>query len=130
MDDRHRAWYFRRINQHADPRKTARPSRHCVDPSARRELAFSNLSARCNGFAALLAALLHCCIPAAVAQTVPLYGTTVVRFATAEESRLRLGTRDAFVAALSEYDRSARTGRRGAVPEADFLAFAAGQALD
>jgi hypothetical protein len=53
-----------------------------------------------------------------------------VRFATAEESRLRLGTRDTFVAALSEYDRSARTGRRGAVPEAEFLAFAAGQALD
>ena len=66
----------------------------------------------------------------AAAQTVPLYGATVARFATAEESRLRLGTRDAFVAAMSDYDRSARTGRRGAVSEADFLAFAAGQALD
>lgn len=66
----------------------------------------------------------------AAAQTVPLYGATVARFATAEESRLRLGTRDAFVAAMSDYDRSARTGRRGTVSEADFLAFAAGQALD
>ena len=47
------------------------------------------------------------------AQTVPLYGPTVARFATAEESRLRLGTRDSFVAALSEYDRAARTGKRG-----------------
>jgi hypothetical protein len=66
----------------------------------------------------------------AVAQTAPLYQATVVRFATAEESRLRLGTRDDFVAALGEYDRSARTGRRGAVSEKDFLAFAAEQALD
>jgi hypothetical protein len=66
----------------------------------------------------------------AVAQTVPFYGSTAARFATAEESRLRLGTRDAFVAAMSEYDRSARTGRRGAVSEAEFLSFAAGQALD
>jgi len=54
----------------------------------------------------------------------------MVRFATAEESRLRLGTRDAFVAAMSDYDRSARTGRRGAVSESEFLSFAAGQALD
>ena len=64
------------------------------------------------------------------AQTVPLYGPTVARFATAEESRLRLGTRDSFVAALSEYDRAARTGKRGPVSEAEFLSFAAGQALD
>ena len=53
-----------------------------------------------------------------------------MRFATAAESRLRLGTRDDFVAALSAYDRSARTGRRGAVTENEFLEFAAGQALD
>jgi hypothetical protein len=70
------------------------------------------------------------CVSAAVAQTVPLYGATVVRFATAEESRLRLGTRDAFVAAMSEYDRDARTGRRAPVSEAEFLTFAAGQAVD
>jgi len=68
-------------------------------------------------------------VPAA-AQILPLHGATMVRFATAEESRLRLGTRDAFVAAMSDYDRSARTGRRGAVSESEFLSFAAGQALD
>jgi hypothetical protein len=64
------------------------------------------------------------------AQTVPLHGATVVRFATAAESRLLLGTRDAFVAAMGAYDRSARTGRRGAVTEAEFLEYAAAQALD
>ncbi len=72
---------------------------------------------------------LACIVPAA-AQTIPLYGTTVARFASAEESRLRLGTSDDFVAAMSAYDRSARTGRRGAVSENEFLMFAAGQALD
>ncbi len=64
------------------------------------------------------------------AQTIPLHGATQARFATAAESRLRLGTRDDFVAAMSPYDRSARTGRREAVTEAEFLDFAAGQALD
>ena len=68
--------------------------------------------------------------PPAGAQSVPLYGATQVRFATAAESRQLLGTRDAFVAAMSPYDRSARTGRREAVAEAEFLEFAAGQALD
>ena len=68
-------------------------------------------------------------VPAA-AQTIPLYGATQMRFATAAESRLRLGTRDSFVAALSAYDRSARTGRREAVSAAEFMEFAAGQALD
>ena len=63
----------------------------------------------------LAAWLLLCCCTPSVAQTVPLYGSTVARFATAEESRLRLGTRDAFVAALSEYDRAARTGNYNAV---------------
>lgn len=53
-----------------------------------------------------------------------------MRLASAEESRLRLGTRDTFVAAMGVYDRAARTGRAGIVPESDFLAFAAGQALD
>jgi hypothetical protein len=53
-----------------------------------------------------------------------------LRFATADESRLRLGTRDGFVVAMGAYDRSARTGRRGAVTEEEFLAYAAGQALD
>jgi hypothetical protein len=66
----------------------------------------------------------------AIAQTVSLHGATVVRFATAAESRLRLGARDAFVAAMSPYDRSARTGRRAAVAEAEFLEFSAAQALD
>ncbi len=75
----------------------------------------------------LLAVSLHTPVSA---QTVPLYGATVARFATAEESRLRLGTSDSFVAAMSDYDRSARAGRRGAVSEAEFLSFAAGQALD
>ncbi len=64
------------------------------------------------------------------AQTVPLHGRTQLRFASAAESRLLLGAHDTFVAALSPYDRSARTGRRDAVAEADFLTFAAGQALD
>jgi hypothetical protein len=84
----------------------------------------------CDKFIALAAWIILFCVSHAVAQTVPLYDSTVARFATAEESRLRLGTRDAFVAAMSEYDRSARTGRRGAVSESEFLAFAAGQALD
>jgi hypothetical protein len=79
------------------------------------------------GLAALL--VLAGIIPAA-AQAVPLYGATQLRFASAAESRLRLGTRDAFVAAMSAYDRSARTGRREAVSENEFLEFAAGQALD
>lgn len=70
-----------------------------------------------------------CMLPAA-AQTIPLHGTTQVRFATAADSRQVLMTRDAFVAAMGAYDRSARTGRRGTVTEADFLEFAAGQALD
>ena len=64
------------------------------------------------------------------AQTIPLHGATQIRFATAAESRLRLGTRDEFVAAMSPYDRAARTGRREAVTEAEFLGFAAAQALD
>jgi hypothetical protein len=64
------------------------------------------------------------------AQTIPLHGATVARFATADESRLRLGTRDAFVAAMSSYDRAARTARAGTVTEAEFLAHAAGQVLD
>ncbi len=66
----------------------------------------------------------------ATAQTVPLYGTTIARFASADESRLRLSSSDDFVAAMGAYDRSARTGRRGRVTESEFLAFAAGQALD
>ena len=78
----------------------------------------------------LAASLVLAGIVPALAQTVPLYGATQMRFATAAESRLRLGTRDAFVAAMSAYDRSARTGRREAVSEAEFMEFAAGQALD
>ncbi len=66
----------------------------------------------------------------ASAQSVPLYGATQVRFASAAESRQLLATRDAFVAAMSIYDRSARTGRREAVTEADFVQFAADQALE
>ena len=66
----------------------------------------------------------------AQAQTVPLHDATVARFATADESRLRLGTRDAFVAAMSPYDRAARTARAGTVTEAEFLAHAAAQVLD
>ena len=66
----------------------------------------------------------------ALAQTVPLHGSTQIRFATADQSRLRLGARDDFIAAMGAYDRSARMGRRGVVAEADYLAFAAGQALD
>ena len=69
-------------------------------------------------------------IATASAQTLPLYGATPVRFATAAESRQLLATRDDFVAAMSAYDRSARTGRSGAVTEAEFLKFAEEQALD
>lgn len=78
------------------------------------------------------AAALFAALPATVirAQTLPLHGSTVVRFANAEESRLRLGTRDAFVESMGAYDRSARTGRAGAVSESEFLAFAAAQALE
>ena len=64
------------------------------------------------------------------AQTVPLHGASQLRFATAAESRLRLGARDEFVATMGAYDRSARTGRRGAVAEGELLEFAAAQALD
>ena len=64
------------------------------------------------------------------AQTVTLYGATQARFATAAEGSKILSARDAFVAALSPYDRSARTGRGEAVPETEFLEFAASQALD
>ena len=84
----------------------------------------------CANTRAVFACLLLAFMAPASAQTVPLHGATQVRFASADESRLRLGTRDAFVAAMGAYDRSARTGRRGAVTEADYLAFAAGQALD
>ena len=66
----------------------------------------------------------------AQAQTVELYGATQARFASAAEGRQVLATRDAFVAALSPYDRAARTGRSDAVTAADYLEFAAGQALD
>ncbi len=69
-------------------------------------------------------------ISPASAQSVPLYGATQVRFASAAESRQLLATRDAFVAAMSIYDRSARTGRRDAVTETDFVQFAADQALE
>ena len=93
----------------------------------RRLLVASSVLLRGFGLAAWLA--LAGIVPAA-AQTILLYGATQIRFATATESRLRLGTRDDFVAALSAYDRSARTGRRGAVTENEFLEFAAGQALD
>ena len=68
--------------------------------------------------------------PKAGAQTVALHGTTLARFATAEEGSRLLGTRDAFVAAMSAYDRAARTGRSGTVSEKDFVEFAAAQALD
>ena len=77
----------------------------------------------CALLAAFSGASLH-------AQTLSLHDSTVVRFATAEESRLRLGSPDAFVAAMGPYDRSARTGRAGAVSESEYLAFAAAQALD
>src|SRR6187401_234904 len=115
MDDRYCARHFRRHNQPADPRETARASRHRLNPSFRHVPEFSRL------LVGLAAWLLLCCCTPSVAQTVPLYGSTVARFATAEESRRGLGTRDAFVAALSEYDRAARTGKRGPVSEAEFL---------
>jgi len=78
----------------------------------------------------LFACLLLVFIAPVSAQTVPLYGATQLRFATAAESRLRLGTRDAFVTALGPYDRAARRGRSGAVDETEFLEYAAAQALD
>ena len=79
----------------------------------------------------VLCALLAACSGAGLhAQTLSLHDSTVVRFATAEESRLRLGSRDAFVAAMGPYDRSARTGRAGPISESEYLAFAAAQALD
>jgi hypothetical protein len=53
----------------------------------------------------------------AYAQTVPLYGKTLIRYSSAAESRLLLGARDAFVAAMSPYDRGARTTRRGPFAE-------------
>ena len=64
------------------------------------------------------------------AQSVLLHGTTQARFATAEESARLLATRDEFVAAMSPYDRAARTGRSGTVAEKDFVEFAAAQALN
>src|SRR3954470_11443901 len=104
MDDRHCARYLRGPYQYADTRKAARAPRRCLVRSFRRTLEPTTFSSRCSRAAAVLTALLVCCVSAAVAQTVPFYGATVVRFAAAEESRLRLGTRDAFVAAMSEYD--------------------------
>src|SRR4051812_25642578 len=117
MDDCHRAGCFRRPYQHADSREAARAPRY--------GLSFSRVVV--NAAAVLFAAALF---TQAQAQTVPVYGSTIIRFATAAESRLRLGTRDEFVTAMGDYDRSARTGRRGTVTEAQFLTFAAGQALD
>jgi len=93
----------------------------------RRLLVASSVFLRGLGLAASL--VLAGIVPA-LAQTVPLHGSTQIRFATADQSRLRLGARDDFIAAMGAYDRSARMGRRGPVAEADYLAFAAGQARD
>ena len=68
-------------------------------------------------------------LPAA-AQTDPLHGATQARFATAAEGRQVLGARDAFVEQLSVYDRAARTGRAGEVPEQEYLAHVAAQVLE
>ena len=51
-------------------------------------------------------------------------------FATVPEARKLLSTRDAFVARMSPFDRSARMKTDREVSEAEYLAFAAAAAMD
>lgn len=57
------------------------------------------------------------------APDVPLHGETVVHLATAGEARALLTTRDAFVKALSPFDRQSRVETDRDVSEEEFLKF-------
>ena len=59
-----------------------------------------------------------------------LNAATHLRFASVEEGRAVLGNADAFSAALSAFDRSARTNAAHSVSAEAFLRFASDQAQD
>jgi len=59
-----------------------------------------------------------------------LSGDTTVTFATADEGRKILTTRDDFIRALSPFDRAARVKAAGEVSEKDFLEFVGRSVLD
>lgn len=62
-------------------------------------------------------------------QAIRITSETTAVFATVEEGRRVLGAHDAFIAALSPYDRAARIGTPDVVTEAAFREFVAAQAL-
>lgn len=66
---------------------------------------------------------------AATAQTVALHDEATIRFATIEEGRVVLGTRDDWVASFGPFDRQVRMRTREPVTNEQFLEFAAGEAL-
>lgn len=79
-------------------------------------------------FAALVSLALLAVDP--VADTpIPLNGTCVARFASPEEGRNLLSQKDDYIAALSPFDRQAKTGSRERVDTQAFLEHAAQQAL-
>lgn len=77
---------------------------------------------------AVLAVLLFS-IQSAGAVEVALNAQSELRFATVDEGRQVLGSPDAFTAALSPFDRSARMKTGQGVSEAEFLQFASRQVL-
>lgn len=77
-------------------------------------------------FTALIVALANGWV---AAQEVPLTRQTVVQFASEEDGRRAVGRKDAFIEALSPFDRAARKQTDTPVEEADFLRFISDQAL-
>ncbi|HEX4440461.1 MAG TPA: hypothetical protein VH854_10355 [Thermoanaerobaculia bacterium] len=67
---------------------------------------------------------------AASADSVAIGASSHVRFAPAAEAASVLTKRDAFLSAMSPFDRSARLQVGREVPEAEYLAFVAGEARD
>jgi len=82
-------------------------------------------------FAAFALAALVSAVPDAPAtDTVPIGGSSRVRFATATEAAAVLTRRDALVPSMSPFDRSARLQVGREVPEAEYLAFVADETRD
>ena len=66
----------------------------------------------------------------ALAAAVPLSPSSHARFADAKEAASVLTRRDAFVSAMSPFDRSARLQVGREVPESEYLSFVAGETRD
>jgi len=75
-----------------------------------------------------LPAIVCACLLPSAAESIPLHGQTVVRFASREEGRAVLGRNDEFIAALSRFDRQARMGSARDVRTEELREFLASQA--